>query len=108
LFVGAGLRPAPTSDAAITTLNGWWAKWHSDILRAYEEALNLGDCYLVVNADLSVTVVPPHVVDPLLDSTGEVVGWRITETIPIGRATHPSSSGVFAPLPEFGEGLGVG
>src|SRR5690606_32866947 len=40
---------------------------------------NLGDCYLVVNGDLSVTVVPPHVVEPMIDGAGVVVGWRITE-----------------------------
>ena len=62
-------------------------------MRAYEEALNLGDCYLVVNADLSVTVVPPHVVDPLLDGHGEVVGWRITETIPVGAQRVSISDG---------------
>src|SRR4051812_9040587 len=40
-------------DVTGRMLNQWWAQWHPDILRGYEEALNLGDCYLVVNADLS-------------------------------------------------------
>ncbi len=34
-------------------LNGWWVDHHPDIVRAYEEALALGDCYLVINADLA-------------------------------------------------------
>ncbi|MBI1257591.1 MAG: hypothetical protein GC204_08985 [Chloroflexi bacterium] len=75
-------RASLQNDVAGTMLNDWWAAWHPDILRGYEEALNLGDCYLVVNADLSVTVVPPHVVDPLLDGRGDLVGWRIREVTP--------------------------
>ncbi len=65
------------SEAASRLLNGWWREHHTDVLRAYEEALHLGDCYLVVNGDLSLSVVPPHVVEPMLDA---VAGWRISET----------------------------
>lgn len=68
------------AGASSDALNAWWARQHPHIVRAYEEALNLGDCYLVVNADLSLTVIPPHVVEPLLDADGSVSGWRITET----------------------------
>ena len=68
------------NEEAASALNAWWQAQHSDILRAYEEALDLGDCYLVVNADLSVTVVPPHVVEPMLDGVGNLAGWHITET----------------------------
>ena len=91
---------------ATLTLNGWWAATHADILRGYEEALNLGDCYLVINADLSVTVVPPHVVDPLLDERGEVVGWRICETIPTGYGARTSSGAFAPPRYEVERGLG--
>ena len=80
-------------------LNQWWAAWHPDILRGYEEALNLGDCYLVVNADLSVTVVPPHVVDPLLDGRGDLVGWRISETIPVGARVGDGTRAGLRPAP---------
>ncbi len=67
-------------DVSIGALNDWWADHHAEILRGYEEALNLGDCYLVINADLSVTVLPPQVVEPMLDAEGAVAGWRITES----------------------------
>lgn len=68
------------SAAAGSALNDWWAGHHAEILRGYEEALNLGDAYLVINADLSVTVLPPQVVEPMLDGEGRVAGWRVTES----------------------------
>jgi hypothetical protein len=89
--VEARARHASTlQDGASEVLNGWWARNHSEILRGYEEALNLGDAYLVINADMSVTVLPPQVVEPLLDGAGQVVGWRITERTEGGgeRAQH--------------------
>ncbi len=54
-------------------LNAWWTDHHAEILRGYEEALNLGDAYLVINADLSVTVLPPQVVEPMLDGEGRAL-----------------------------------
>jgi hypothetical protein len=70
-----GAKPVLTPAA----LDTWWAANHAAILRGYEEALHLGDCFLIVNGDLSVSVVPPHVVEPLLDNEGRALGWRITE-----------------------------
>ncbi len=114
--VGAGNqrlhRAVP--DLASTALNHWWASNHAEILRGYEEALALGDCYLVINADLSVTVVPPHVVDPLLDARGEVAGWRITESYltpnpsPLhGEGRRPPLCGA-CPRPSLKSGRGRG
>lgn len=68
------------NPAAKGMLDGWFAAQQAAIQRSYEEALHLGDCYLVVNGDLSVSVVPPHVVEPMLDAAEQVTGWRITET----------------------------
>lgn len=68
------------NPAAKGMLDGWFAAHQAAIQRSYEEALHLGDCYLVVNGDLSVSVVPPHVVEPMLDAAEQVTGWRITET----------------------------
>lgn len=80
-----GARPVWTPAA----LDAWWAANHAAILRGYEESLHLGDCFLIVNGDLSVSVVPPHVVEPLLDGEGRTLGWRITEVYqpPGGSAT---------------------
>jgi hypothetical protein len=71
-------------------LNDWWNDNHASILRAWREAVGLGDHFLVINSDLTPTVVPPHVVDPLVSDTDytEIVGWRITEVIP-----HPERAG---------------
>ena len=80
---------AAKSDAAITALNAWWAASHADILRGYEEALNLGDCYLVINGDLSVTVVPPHVVEPMIDGDGR--GGRVADHERHGSPLSPLS-----------------
>lgn len=62
----------------------WWRKSHADILRAYEEAVDLGDAFLVINGDLSITVVPPHVVKPITDKKdfSKIIGWKITERYP--------------------------
>lgn len=65
-------------------LQQWWRRHHASILRGYEESIHLGDCYLVVNADLSVTILPPNVVTPLYAETdfSQLVGWRIEENYP--------------------------
>lgn len=71
-------------------LNEWWSTHQAQILSVYEESLALGDYYLVMNADRSVTVVPPNVVSPLVDETnfGRITGWVIEEKYP-----HPTQPG---------------
>lgn len=87
-----GERPAWKSDnpAAAQALNEWWATNHADILFAYEEALSLGDFFLIVNSDLSLTLVPPHIVEPVVDDAnyGSIIGWKIIE-----RIDHPTQPG---------------
>jgi hypothetical protein len=74
-------------EATSNALNDWWARNHSAVMYAYEDALALGDNYLVVNADLTVTAIPPHVIRPLVDDRdySVVTGWRIEEVYP-----HPT------------------
>lgn len=64
---------------ATRELNAWWQRWTPSIMRAYEEALDLGDCYLVFNGDSSLTIVPPNVVTPIVDENNfqTRIGWRI-------------------------------
>ncbi|MDX2076023.1 MAG: phage portal protein, partial [bacterium] len=56
-------------------------EYHSKLIEAYEEALALGDCYLLINGDLTVTILPPQVVMPILakDDYSKIIGYRITE-----------------------------
>lgn len=83
-LAGATIGDPVQIDVDNSTAKAMADKWlfdhHVDIQRSYEEAMHLGDCYLVVNGDLSLSVVPPHVVEPMLDAAEQVTGWRITET----------------------------
>lgn len=64
-------------------LDEWSAEHHADILRAYRASLKQGDSFVVVNSDLSVTVLAPDNVEPIVadDDYGEIIGWRVTQVI---------------------------
>ncbi|MEO1443679.1 MAG: hypothetical protein AAFV33_24980, partial [Chloroflexota bacterium] len=53
--------------------------------------IGLGDCYIVLNGDGSLTVVPPNVVTHIVDPTdfSKVIGYRIVE-----RYTNPLNANV--------------
>lgn len=70
------------NEKAVETLNAWWDRNHPKIIHAFEEAVALGDSYIVINPDLSLTVLPPHVVDPVVDPRdySKIIGWRATVT----------------------------
>ncbi len=74
------------NEAASEALANWWTEWHPSVLRAYRSSLKQGDEFVVVNADLSLTLIAPDLVEPLVadDDYGNVIGWRITQTL-----THP-------------------
>jgi 2'-5' RNA ligase len=67
-------------------VNEWLRDNHADVLLAYEESTTLGDYYIVVNADESITIVPPNVVEPIVDEANfsKQIGWRITQSF-----SHP-------------------
>lgn len=77
------------NEKAAEEFTDWLTRNHSYLLAAYREAVGLGDCYLVVNADLTVTVIPPDVVTPIVDERdySKIIGWQIREVYP-----HPSES----------------
>jgi 2'-5' RNA ligase len=68
-------------------MNKWLRDYHADILLAYEESAALGDHYIVVNPDESVTLVAPHVVEPMVDENdySKHIGYSIQQTY-----QHPS------------------
>lgn len=83
--LGQAPRWSATGNArAEKRLNEWWGKSHSKIVRAWKEALALGDCYLVVNGDMSLTVVPPNMMTPFPDPDdySKPFGWRLSRKIP--------------------------
>lgn len=70
------------NEAANTELAEWWRGHHAEVMGAAEESLNLADYYVVINADLTVTLIPPDAVTPIVneDNFGEIVGWRVEMT----------------------------
>lgn len=87
-----GEAPDITSADAHTTqhLSAWLdAQWPA-ILQAYQEALDLGDAYLLLKPDGALELVPPHVVEPLLDEVdfSQRRGWTVTDTY-----RHPHQPG---------------
>jgi hypothetical protein len=44
----------------------WWMDHHPDILRAWRSAMKQGDAFVVINSDLSITLLPPDSVDPIV------------------------------------------
>lgn len=77
------------SQRSQEALTQWWGDHHPDILRAWRAALKQGDSVLVVNADLTVTLVAPDLVDPIVDDNdyGNITGWRVTQTL-----QHPETT----------------
>lgn len=77
------------SEASQEALGDWWADHHPDILRAWRGALKQADAFVVVNSDLSVTLLPPDCVDPIVadDDYGNIIGWRVTQVL-----QHPETT----------------
>lgn len=71
-------------------LNEWFQDNHSDVMFSFEECVALGDYFIVVNPDLTLTPVTPNLVDPIVadNDYGEIIGWRITQ-----RFDHPTEIG---------------
>lgn len=78
-------------DAALRdALNQLIQNLHPKILKTFEESLNISDCYIVMNADLSATVIAPHFVKPIVDERdwSKVIGYKITQSV-----QHPEQTG---------------
>lgn len=80
------------NKAATKTLNDWWGEWSHKVMGAFEESLNLADMYIVVNPDATITVLPPHVMTPLVNPNNfsEFIGWQTDVTY-----EHPSEPGKY-------------
>lgn len=71
------------NEATAAALESWWADNHTTVLRAYRQSLKQGDEFIIVNPDLSLTMMAPNLVEPIVadDDYGRVIGWRITQTL---------------------------
>lgn len=71
------------SETSQQALSDWWNDNHPNILRAWRGALKEADAFLVINSDLSITLLPPDSVDPIVadDDFGNVIGWRVTQVL---------------------------
>jgi hypothetical protein len=68
------------SETAQDALIKWWTDAHPQILQAWKAALRQGDSFLVINSDLTVTLLPPGAVDPIVaeNDFANIIGWRVT------------------------------
>jgi 2'-5' RNA ligase len=94
-----GLQPKIRCKRAKTQdlLTKWFARVHSDVLRAFEDAVALADCFLIVNppdknGHMPLTVVPASSVRPIVheEDFSKIVGWQISERHP-----HPTRVGEY-------------
>lgn len=72
---------AMESSTSLQALTDWWSKNHFAVLGAFLASLKQGDAFLIVNSDLTVSVIPPNLVDPIVDESdySTIIGWRITQ-----------------------------
>lgn len=73
-----------TTQDAITD---WWDTYHSEILRAYRSSMKQGDSFIVINSDLTITILAPDTVDPIVadDDYSKIIGWKVRQVFP-----HPT------------------
>lgn len=64
-------------------LEEWWNNVHADVLQGYRSSKTQGDAFLVINSDLTVTLLAPDCVDPIVaaDDYSHIIGWRVTLTL---------------------------
>lgn len=86
--LGQGLDWKTSNEATQTELNTWFAAHLPDTLRIMRASLKQGDSFAVVNSDLSITVLPPDAVDPIVaeDDYSQIIGWRVTQVL-----AHPET-----------------
>lgn len=81
------IKIADNPDAE-TAINEKIRETHADVVLATEESANLGDMYIMVNPDLSMTLIAPDVVKPIVNpkNYSEQIGWKVTQVYP-----HPEN-----------------
>jgi hypothetical protein len=60
-------------------LDNWLAKYSSEVFKTARNTLRDGDQYILINKDLTPTIIPPEQVEIVEDKlTGEVIGFDVT------------------------------
>jgi hypothetical protein len=74
-------------ENATAALAEWWGDWHDIILKAWNDALNEGDAYILFHTDASLAILPPESMEVIVsdDDYSKIVGYRSTQVLP-----HPS------------------
>lgn len=74
-------------DDAAGALNEWMEEHWASVMDSLEESVALGNCFLLVNPDLSVSVISPDVVEPIVDENdySQIIGWKVSQNFP-----HPT------------------
>ena len=95
-----GKPPQIKAESPETTesLNKWMYTNHPDLLKAYKGSLDLGDSYFIINADLSVTLIPPDAITRIVakEDFSVLLGYRITEKHP-----HPTERGIWQTIEDI-------
>ncbi len=86
------------SETSQQALADWWAAAHPQILRGWRGALKEADAFVVVNSDLSITLLPADAVDPIVadDDFANVIGWRVTQVL-----SHPDTTQRMTVIDEY-------
>jgi hypothetical protein len=87
--LGMGIEWKVDSEASQIALNDWFTQHHPDLMAGMRASLKQGDSFLVVNADLTVTLLPPDCVDPIVDEDdySNIIGWRVAQVM-----QHPDTT----------------
>jgi hypothetical protein len=72
-------------------ISDWFTLNYGTIQETYDEARQLGDMFIVVNPDLTLTSISPTMVDPIVDASdfSRIIGWKVEQVFP--HPTEPSS-----------------
>lgn len=96
--LGMGVGWKLDSETTQQSLTDWWTAHHAEIMRAMRGSLKQGDAFLVINPDLSLTLLPPDTVDPIVaeDDYGRIIGWRVTQVL-----AHPETTARMTLVDEY-------
>jgi hypothetical protein len=71
-------------------IDTWQDKYSSDIFKWARNTLRDGDQYMLINNDLTPTLIPPEQVNIIDDKiTGEIIGYDVTTIIEEGESQPP-------------------